>query len=80
MKSLDECGELRPRTPTWVVVAEVASIALLGWYVYVLLYPDTTERGLRGWSLASKACYTTASVLGQAGMACERHYLSLTAG
>lgn len=79
MKDLDH-GDSRPRTPTWVIVAELASIALLGWYVYVLVYPDGTERGLRGWSWASKACYTGASVLGQAGMACERHYLSLTAG
>lgn len=79
MKVVDP-DELRPRTPAWVIVAEVASIALLGWYLYVLLYPDGTERGMRGWSWASKACYTSASVLGQAGMACERRYLSLTAG
>lgn len=70
----------RPRTPRVVVVLELASLALLGWYLYVLLVPDTTQRGLRAWSLASQACYGGAAALGQAGMACERRYLALTAG
>jgi hypothetical protein len=61
-----------------VLAAELASCALLGWYLYVLLYPDGTERGLRTWSWASQACYAGAAGLGRAGMAAERRYLSLT--
>lgn len=66
------------RTPAWVVAAELASIGLMTWYVYLMLYPDGTERGMRAWSLASKALYGSAALCGQAGMACERRYLSLT--
>lgn len=63
-----------------MLVAEVATFALLGWYVYTILYPDTTERGLRSWAWASHACYGGAEVLGRAGMACERRYQLLTGG
>lgn len=72
-------AETRP-VPRWVFVLEVASLCVLGAYVWVLLYPDETERGLRGWSWASQACYGGAVVLGRAGMACERRYMSLTGG
>lgn len=65
---------------TWLLAVEVASLAVLGYYVYLVLVPDDTERGLRSWSWASHACYSGAAVLGRAGMACERRYMSLTAG
>lgn len=60
------------------MAAEVASLALLGYYIYLVLYPDGTERGMRSWSWASQACYGGAAVLGRAGMACERRYMTLT--
>lgn len=68
----------RRKPPRWVLVAELASLALLGWCVYVVLCPDETERGLRSWAWASGACYGGARVLGTAGMACERRYMALT--
>jgi hypothetical protein len=64
----------------WLLVVEVASFALLGYYVYLVLYPDGTERGMRSWSWASKACYGGAAALGQAGMKCEQRYMSMTGG
>ena len=70
----------RPRYPRLTLLAELASVALCGWYVYTVLYPDETERGMRSWSWASRACYGGAAALGQAGMACERRYMSLTGG
>lgn len=66
------------RYPRLVLAAELVSVALCGWYVYTVLYPDATERGMRSWSWASAACYHGAARLGRAGMACERRYMSLT--
>lgn len=74
----DEPKAQRARPPAWLVVAELASCALLAWYIYLVLYPDGTERGMRSWSWASHACYGTAAAIGRAGMACERRYAALT--
>lgn len=72
--------ESPPADPTrkWALVIEVASLGVLAVYLWVLLNPDETERGMRGWAWAGRACYATASQLGRAGMACERHYAALT--
>lgn len=68
------------RMSRWMVAAEIASLAVAVAYLWICLYPDETEREMRGWSLASRSCYGVAELLGRAGMACERHYSSLTGG
>lgn len=73
-------AEDRQRGSRWLLAAELASLALLGYYVYLVLYPDGTERGMRSWSWASQACYGGAAVLGRLGMACERRYMAMTGG
>lgn len=80
MTGPDDDDTRRLRYPRLVLLAELASLGLLGWYVYTVLYPDETQRGMRSWSWASKVCYGGAATLGQAGMACERRYMSLTGG
>lgn len=80
MTETDNDDQAAPRVSPWVIALELASVAVLGAYLWVLLHPDPTERTMRLWRASSRACYSGAEVLGRAGMACERRYLSVAGG